>query len=134
MDTLINTNAAEIDHDFYDIEDANCKLPDFIYAMLRVSQLLTAKEAERRGVTLKQLARFMVRNSGKLHGRTLTARSIRNKLYGCGAELRGGGVKVEWYEHAERDGRKQAQYLFNFSRIYRPEDYVVPGTVTFDES
>jgi len=112
--------------DFVDIERTRIFLGIFEYNMLRLGQILTKNESERYGITLKQLARYMVRNKKHLHNQTLTAKQIRANLYGKGCELRGGGVCAQWQTESECEGRKQAQYKFSFSRILRPEDYLMP--------
>ena len=114
--------------DFVDIERTRIFLDVFEYNMLRLGQILTEKESERYGITLKQLARYMVRNRKHLHDQTLNAKQIRSNLYGKGCELRGGGVKVEWQMETECDGRKQAQYRFSFARILKTED-LKPNTI-----
>ena len=100
--------------------------------MLRLGQILTKNESERYGISLKQLARYMVRNRKLLHNQTLTAKQIRSNLYGKGCELRGGGVCAQWQTESECVGRKQAEYKFSFSRILRPEDYLMPTPEELD--
>ena len=112
--------------DFVDIEKNRIFLGVFDYNMLRLGQILTKNESERYGISLKQLARYMVRNRKLLHNQTLTAKQIRSNLYGKGCELRGGGVCAQWQTESECLGRKKAEYKFSFSRILRPEDYLMP--------
>jgi hypothetical protein len=112
--------------DFMDIEKNRILLGIFEYNMLRLGQILTKNESERYGISLKQLARYMVRNRKLLHNQSLTAKQIRSNLYGRECEIRGGGVCAEWQTESECVGRKQAEYKFRFSRILRPEDYLMP--------
>lgn len=123
---MIKVKLPEENPDFADIEKARIFLSTFEYNMLRLGQILTKKESERYGITLKQLARYMIRNRKFLHNQTLTAKQIRSHLYGKGCEIRGGGVCAQWQTESECVGRKQAEYKFSFSRILRPEDYSKP--------
>lgn len=122
----MKAHITEDNPDFVDIEKNRISMSFFEYNMLRLGQILTKNESERYGITLKQLARYMVRNRKLLHNQTLTAKQIRSNLYGKGCELRGGGVCAQWQTDTEREGRKQAEYKFSFSRILRPEDYLMP--------
>ena len=112
------TAPTPIDPQFFSL-DGDVKLPQFIVAMLRVGQILTAKESIVREVTAEQISKIMNRNRNTIP--CFRPREIREswEYYHCYQE--GGGVQIEGYElpFAYRGPR---HYHFTFSKLYTAEE------------
>lgn len=118
------TTTNEIYREFLPIDGRNTGLPIFVISMLRIGQILTAKEAVKREVTATRISALMDRHRNEIPS-TYTAWEIREQLSRYGGELKGGGVKIEWQEWPGKNYRLIPHYHFSFSRLYKPEDYVV---------
>jgi hypothetical protein len=109
--------------DYYPINDLT--LPPFNHTLLTLAQFLT-ETGTRREISETRLSQLTIKYCNQLHIRCFTAKEIREQLWGISGEIRGGGVRVEWFETSTNYGRFQAHYDFTFSRILRPEDYKKP--------
>ena len=120
-DTTKTTIADETDSDFSSISGHDTGLPSFVIAMLRIAQIITAKEFERREITAVQINRWMTKHRNVLP-RVYKPKEIRDRVNEYGGEIRGGGVKIEWYELPEKHYGSPTHYHFTFSRLMRQAD------------
>jgi hypothetical protein len=96
----------------------------FPVSMLRVGRILLKNTNEVMGVSEARVSKLMARHRPEIS--EYTPLQIREELYECGGEIRGGGIKIEWMENLHKPYRSVPHYDFTFSRILRPEDYLKP--------
>jgi len=124
MDTNIQINPAtqvtQPDPDFIPIDGPILhRSQRFPFTMLRLGRILTAKEWVVREITLARLGRLMTKHQHELPA-YYTPKEIHEQLFHW-AEIRGGGIRIEWLELGRATARSIPDYHFTFSRIYPPQ-------------
>ena len=121
MKTTMNSNQPTKEaSSFESIDGLNTHLPTFILSMLRVAQIVTATEREKRELTAAQINKLMVKHRLKLP-RVYTPKQIRQEWEFHRCYLEGGGVKIESTE-IRPGNRGPGDYVFDFCRLFTAEE------------
>jgi hypothetical protein len=83
------------------------------------------------GVSAEKIARLMTRHRNEIP--EYSGLEIRDHMHLQVGEIAGGGIRIQWSEDSGRPYRSVPHYDFNFSRIWREEDFVA-NTKPHDET
>lgn len=113
-------NTKETNPAFYSLDDPNLQWPPFMYAMLKIAQIMTRKERQRFALTADQISRAMIRHRLKV-GTIYRAVEIREHISNYGCFFTGGGVQVE-AQQIDGNYKTFHHYLFTFTRLINPDE------------
>ena len=120
--SIIDTSA----YDFCRIDGNDIGLPDFFVSMLKLGRILTAKVETKMDLSAYRVSQLMDKHRAEI-SRRYNPMEIREQLWTHPGEIRGGGIKVEYFELPNPHRLSHPPHFsINFSRILRPEDYQPP--------
>ena len=97
----------------------------FHFVMLRLARIVTAKEEEIRDFSAARVNKLMEKHSKEIGG-YYTTKEIKEKLWNCKEDIRGGGYKVEWFETSQPHRRSYPPHFsISFTHLYYPNEMVV---------
>jgi hypothetical protein len=88
----------------------------FQISMLRLGRILTAEEEERMNFSAAKVSKLMEKHRDLLF--MFSPKEIRGKLWNLQGQIRGGGIKVEWFEIPKPHRRTNPPHFsISFTRL-----------------
>jgi len=103
------------------------RLQRFPFTMLQVGKILLKKEYTVREVSATRISRIMYRHRNEMFGSYTAGEICKAVQYGM-FEILGAGIRIDWAE-LNTSTLRNPKYDFDFTAVFRPEDYVVKEPV-----